>query len=43
VALAEKVNVGGIKKIKQKTGYNVRTIIKVDTSGKRSKVVGINL
>ncbi len=43
VALAEKVNVGGIKNIKQKTGYNVRTIIKVDTSGKRSKVVGINL
>ena len=43
VALAEKVNVGGVKKIKQKTGYNVRTIIKVDTSANRSKVTGINL
>jgi len=43
VALAEKVNVGGIKKIKQKTGYDVRTIIKVDTSTDRSKVVSINL
>jgi adenine/guanine phosphoribosyltransferase-like PRPP-binding protein len=39
VALAEKVGMGGIEKIKRETGIKVKTIIRVDTSGEKSKVV----
>jgi adenine/guanine phosphoribosyltransferase-like PRPP-binding protein len=39
VALAEKVNQNGVEKIKKVTGVDVKTIIKIDTSGKSSKVV----
>jgi len=40
VSLAEKVEMGGAKRIKKDTGVEVKTIIKIDTSGKKSKVVG---
>jgi adenine/guanine phosphoribosyltransferase-like PRPP-binding protein len=39
IALAEKVEKNGVAKIKEKTGIKVKTILKVDTSGPRSKVV----
>ena len=40
ISLAEKVEMGGVKRVKDETGIDVKTIIKIDTSGKRSKVVG---
>jgi len=40
VCLAEKTEVGGVKRIKEETGIDVKTIIKLDTSGKKSKVLG---
>lgn len=40
VALAEKVEVGGVARIEKETGIKVKTIIKLDTSGEKSKVVG---
>lgn len=40
VALAEKVEVGGVARIEKETEIKLKTIIKVDTSGEKSKVVG---
>jgi adenine/guanine phosphoribosyltransferase-like PRPP-binding protein len=40
VALAEKTEMGGVARIKQETGLDTKTIIKLDTSGTKSKVVG---
>lgn len=40
VALAEKVELKGVKKIKQETGIDVKTVIQIDSSGEESKVVG---
>ncbi len=39
VALGEKVNAGGVKRVKKETGYDVKTIVRVDTSKKKSKVI----
>lgn len=40
VALGEKVNMGGVRKVKQETGFTIKTLIKVDTTGEKSTVVG---
>lgn len=40
VALGEKVNMGGVRKIQQETGFLVKTVIKVDTTGDTSAVIG---
>jgi adenine/guanine phosphoribosyltransferase-like PRPP-binding protein len=40
VCLAEKVEMGGVARIEKETGYKVKTILKLDTSGTKSKVIG---
>lgn len=39
ICVGEKMNYNGVKKIKQETGYDITTLIKIDVSGKKSKVV----
>jgi len=39
VCVAEKIEYGGVEKIIRETGYNVKTLLKVSTSGERSKVI----
>lgn len=39
VSIAEKVEMGGVARIKKETGIKVKTIIRVDTRGVKSKVV----
>ena len=39
VTLAEKVEMKGVERIRSETGITVKTIIQLDTSGERSKVV----
>lgn len=40
VTLAEKVEMKGVARIEKETGLKVKTIIQIDTSGEKSKVVG---
>lgn len=42
VSVGEKVNYNGIDLIKEKTGYIPKTLIKIDISGKRSRVINID-
>ena len=42
VALAEKVELGGVKKIFDQTGFLVKTILKLDCTGEKSRVVGVH-
>jgi hypothetical protein len=39
VGLSEKLELHGVEKIKKETGIKVKTIIKLDTTGKKSKVI----
>lgn len=39
VCVAEKVEYHGVERIKEKTGYSVKTLVKVSVSGERSKVL----
>lgn len=39
VCVAEKIEYGGVEKVIRETGYNVKTLLKVSTSGERSKVI----
>lgn len=39
VCVAEKINYGGIERIKKETGHDVITLLKIDVSGKFSKVI----
>lgn len=39
ICVAEKVEYQGVKRIKEKTGYPVKTLVKVSVSGERSKVL----
>ena len=39
VCVAEKIENGGVEKIIRETGYTVKTLLKVSTSGGRSKVI----
>ena len=39
IVLAEKVEYGGVKKIKTETGYDTRSLIKISVEGKRSQVL----
>ena len=40
VALAEKVEMNGVSRIKHETGIDVKTILKLNTTGEKSKVIG---
>ncbi len=42
VAIAEKTEIQGVKRIKSETGHDVKTILKLDTSGEKSKVLTIS-
>jgi adenine/guanine phosphoribosyltransferase-like PRPP-binding protein len=42
VSVGEKVNYHGVDLIKEKTGYIPKTLIKIDISGKRSRVINID-
>jgi adenine/guanine phosphoribosyltransferase-like PRPP-binding protein len=44
VCIGEKVNYNGVELVRKKTGYTPKTIVKIDVSGKRSKVLesGLN-
>ncbi len=39
VCVAEKVEYGGVQRIAEETGYQVKTLVKISVSGERSKVV----
>lgn len=39
VCVAEKINYGGVNSIKKNTGHNVKTLLKIDVSGKKSKII----
>ena len=39
VCVGEKVNYNGVELIRKETGYIPKTIIKIDVSGKRSRVL----
>jgi adenine/guanine phosphoribosyltransferase-like PRPP-binding protein len=39
ICVAEKVEYGGVQKITEETGHQVKTLLKVSISGKRSKVI----
>jgi adenine phosphoribosyltransferase len=39
ICVAEKVEYQGVKRIEEKTGYPVKTLVKVSVSGERSKVL----
>lgn len=39
VAVSEKIDLGGVDKIFKETGIKPKTIVRIDTSGKKSKVV----
>jgi adenine/guanine phosphoribosyltransferase-like PRPP-binding protein len=41
VCVAEKVEYGGVDRIKKETGYQVKTIVKISVAGERSKVLDI--
>ena len=43
VCIGEKVNYDGVELVRKKTGYIPKTIVKIDVSGKRSKVLGSGL
>lgn len=40
VSLAEKVETGGVDRIEKETGIRVKTILRIDTTGKKSEVIG---
>jgi adenine phosphoribosyltransferase len=39
ICVAEKINYGGRAKIKKETGYDIKTLLKIDVSKKYSKVI----
>lgn len=39
VCLAEKINYHGCERIKKETGYEVKTLLKIDVSGEKSKII----
>ena len=43
VCIGEKVNYNGVERVKRTTGYTPKTIVKIDVSGKRSRVLGSSL
>lgn len=43
IVLAEKVNLQGVKKVQKETGHNVKTLIRLDVSKKRTKVIETSL
>ncbi len=39
ICVAEKMNYGGVSSIKKNTGYNVKTLLKIDVGGEKSKII----
>jgi adenine/guanine phosphoribosyltransferase-like PRPP-binding protein len=39
ICVAEKIEYGGVEKIAQEKGFNVKTLLKISTSGEKSKVI----
>jgi adenine/guanine phosphoribosyltransferase-like PRPP-binding protein len=43
VCVGEKVNYNGVEFIREKTGYIPKTLVKIDVSGKHSRVLNIDI
>ncbi len=43
LCIAEKINYGGVARVKKETGHVVQTLVQIDVSGERSRVVTQNI
>jgi adenine/guanine phosphoribosyltransferase-like PRPP-binding protein len=41
ICIGEKVNYQGVARVKKETGYDVKTILQIDISGKYSKIINV--
>ena len=39
ICVAEKADYGGVEKVAEKTGYRVKSLLKISTTGEKSKVI----